>query len=60
LRAKADEGTDFLAARASEARDTASDAINRGKKAIKQNVENLSAALDAGVQTYREAVETTP
>jgi gas vesicle protein len=60
LRSKAEEGTDYLASRASEVRDTAAGAINRGKKAIKQNAENLSAAVDAGVQTYREAVQTTP
>jgi gas vesicle protein len=60
LRTKAEDGTDYLASRAAEARDTASQAINRGKKAIKQNADNLSAAVDAGVQTYREAVQTTP
>ena len=60
LRSKAEEGTEYLASRASDARDTATEAINRGKKAIKQNAENLSAAVDAGVQTYREAVQTTP
>ena len=60
LRSNAEESTDYLASRASEARDTAAEAIHRGKKAIKQNVENLSAAVDAGVQTYREAVQTTP
>ena len=59
LRSKADEGTDYLASRAADARYAASDAINRGKKAMKQNAENLTAAVDAGVQTYREAVETT-
>ena len=60
LSSKAEEGTDYLAARASDVRDTASEAINRGKKVVKQNAENLSAAVDAGVQTYREAVQTTP
>ncbi|HTM12477.1 MAG TPA: YtxH domain-containing protein [Bryobacteraceae bacterium] len=60
LRSKAGESTDYLASRAADARDTAAEAINRGKKAIKQNAENLSAAVDAGVQTYREAVQTTP
>ena len=60
LRSKAEEGTDYLASRASEARDSASQAINRGKKVVKQNAENFSAAVDAGVQTYREAVQTTP
>jgi gas vesicle protein len=60
LRSKTEEGTDYLASRASDARDTASQAINRGKKVIKQNADNLSAAVDAGMQTYREAIETTP
>ena len=60
LRSKAEDGTDYLASRAADARDTASQAINRGKKVIKQNAENLTAAVDAGVQTYREAVQTTP
>jgi gas vesicle protein len=60
LRSKAEDGTDYLASRASDARDTASQAIKRGKQAIKQNAENLTAAVDAGVQTYREAVQTTP
>jgi gas vesicle protein len=60
LRSKAEDSTDYLASRAADARDTASQAINRGKKVIRQNAENLSAAVDAGVQTYREAVQTTP
>ncbi len=60
LRSKAGESTDYVASRAANARDTASEAINRGKKVIKQNADNLSAAVDAGVQTYREAVQTTP
>jgi gas vesicle protein len=60
LRSKAEEGSDYLAARAADVRDTASQAIDRGKKVIKQSAENLSAAVDAGVQTYREAVQTTP
>ena len=60
LRSKAGESTDYVASCAADARDTASEAINRGKKAMKQNAENLSAAVEAGVQTYREAVHTTP
>jgi len=60
LRSKADESTDYLASRAADARDAAKEAITRGKKVVKQNAENLTAAVDAGVQTYREAVQTTP
>ncbi len=60
LRTKAGESTDYLASQAADARDTASQAINRGKKVVKNNVDNISAAVDAGVQTYREAAQTTP
>ena len=60
LRSKAEDSADYVASRAADARDTATQTINRGKKVIKQNADNLSAAVDAGVQTYREAVETTP
>jgi gas vesicle protein len=60
LRSKAEDGTDYAAARASEVRDAASQAIGRGKKAVQYQAENLSAAVDAGVQTFREAVKTTP
>ena len=59
LRSKAEDGTDYLASRAADARNTASQAIDRGKKVVRQNAENLTAAVDAGVQTYREAVRTT-
>ena len=60
LRSKAEDSVDYVAARASEAQDAAAQAIKRGKKAVQHQSENLSAAVDAGVQTYREAVQTTP
>ncbi len=60
LRSKAEEGTDYVTARASDVRDAASQVIERGKIAVKHQTENLTAAVDAGVQTYREAVQTTP
>jgi gas vesicle protein len=60
LRSKAEDGTDYVTARASDVRNAASQAIERGKKAVKHQTENLTAAVDAGVQTYHEAVQTTP
>ena len=60
LRSKAEDGTDYVAARASDVRNAASQVIERGKKAVKHQTENLTAAVDAGVQTYQEAVQTTP
>ena len=60
LRAKAEDGADYAVSRAAEARDAAAQAIKRGKKAVQNQAENLGAAVDAGVQTFRETVQTTP
>ena len=56
IRAKADEGRDFLKRRGDELRDKAEDAIDRGRSAVNQHRENLSAAVEAGKQAYRDAV----
>jgi len=58
LRSKAEEGTDFVKRRAEDLRDTAADAIDRSKDTIRRHKENLSAAVDAGRQAYRESVKT--
>jgi len=58
LRSKADEGTDFVKRSAEDLRDTAADTIDRGKDTIRRHKDNLSAAVDAGKQAYREAVKT--
>lgn len=58
LRSKAEEGTDYVKRRAEDLRGTAADAIDRGKDSIRRHKENLSAAVDAGKQAYREAVKT--
>lgn len=58
LRSKAEEGADFVKQRGTELRDTATEAIDRSKQTIKRHKENLSAAVDAGKQAYREAVNT--
>ena len=58
LRNKAEEGTDFVKRRAEDLRDSATDAIDRSKDSIRRHKENLSAAVDAGRQAYREAVKT--
>jgi hypothetical protein len=39
-------------------RESAADAVDRGKDTIRRHKENLSAAVDAGKQAYREAVKT--
>lgn len=58
LRNKAEEGTDYVKRRTDDLRDSAADAIDRSKDSIRRHKENLSAAVDAGRQAYREAVKT--
>jgi gas vesicle protein len=60
LRSKAEDGTEFVRARASDVLDAVSKVTELGKKAVRYQTENLTAAVDAGVETYREGVQTTP
>ena len=57
---KADEGKEYLKRRSTELRDTATDAIEKGKTAVTRQRDHLSAAVEAGKQAYREAVSATP
>ncbi len=59
IRAKAEEGTEYVKRRGTEIRETAAEAIERGKSTVQKHKENLSAAVEAGKQAYREAV-TSP
>jgi len=45
---------------AEDLRDSAAQVIDRGKEKVRQQVQNLSAAVEGGKQAYREAVATTP
>jgi gas vesicle protein len=56
LMSKANEGADLARRRAEEARDAANDAINRGKANVQRHKDNLSAAVEAGKQAYRDSV----
>jgi gas vesicle protein len=60
LTSKAAEGSDYVATRVNEAGEAATQAIQRGQKTLRQQKENIVAAVDAGVETYREALKTTP
>lgn len=57
LRGKAGDGADYLRRRGTELRDTASDAIDRGKETLQRHKDNLTAAVEAGKQAYRESVK---
>ncbi|HEV2688849.1 MAG TPA: YtxH domain-containing protein [Bryobacteraceae bacterium] len=56
LLSKADEGKDYLKRRTSELREQAEDVIEKGRTAVTRQRDNLSAAVEAGKQAYREAV----
>jgi gas vesicle protein len=60
LLTKADEGKEFLKRRSNELRDTAADAMEKGKTAVTRQKDHLSAAMEAGKQAYRDAVSTAP
>jgi gas vesicle protein len=59
LLTKADEGKDYLKRRSEEAIGSANELIDKGKDAIARQKDQLQAAVEAGKQAYREAVEGT-
>ncbi|MBM3815066.1 MAG: YtxH domain-containing protein [Acidimicrobiia bacterium] len=56
IRSKANEGRDFVKRRSEELRDSATDYVERGRSALNRQRDQLSAAVEAGKQAYREAV----
>jgi gas vesicle protein len=63
LRAKADEGKEYLKKQTSGLRETASgladELVERGKEALNRQKDVLSDALEAGRMAYRDKVEPT-
>ena len=58
IRAKAEEGKDYLLNRARQAREQAEQWAERGRDVLNQQKDQIRAAYDAGRQAYRET--TTP
>jgi gas vesicle protein len=56
IKSRALDGQDYLKRRSEELKDSASDLIDKSKDAVARQKDQLSAALDAGKQAYREAV----
>ncbi len=56
IRGKADEGKEYLRQRGGELREQAGEAIERGRTVVTRQRENLTAAVEAGKQAYRDAV----
>lgn len=57
LATKAREGADYMANRSRNAVEKTSEYIDRGKEVLQQQRDQLSAALEAGKQAYREEKE---
>jgi gas vesicle protein len=60
LASRAEEGKDYLRQRSSEWRDQASGLVERGKQVVNRQKGNLSEAVEAGKQAYRETVGQDP
>jgi len=56
IKTKAGEGSEYVKQRGAEIRETASTWVDKGKEAIGRQKENLSEAVEAGKQAYRDAV----
>ena len=61
LRARAEQGSEYVRARAREAREQASGWVDKGRDAVNQQKDQFRAAYEAGRQAYQEATsETAP
>ncbi len=58
IRGRANEGKEYLKRRSEELRESASELVERGKGAVHRQKEQVSAAVEAGKQAYREAVSS--
>ncbi len=55
LREKADEGKDYIKKRGDDLIGSAGEIVDRGKTVISSKKDQLSAAVEAGRQAYRES-----
>jgi gas vesicle protein len=58
LKSRANEGTDYVKRRTDDVRNAAGDVIERGKQEVNRRKDNLSSAVEAGKQAYRDAVSS--
>ena len=56
VKKRSDEGRDYVKRRTDEARESASQAVERGREAVSRQRDQLSAAVEAGKQAYRDTV----
>jgi gas vesicle protein len=55
LRARAEQGRDYVRNRARDAREQASEWVDKGRDAVNQQKDQFRAAYEAGRQAYQEA-----
>jgi gas vesicle protein len=58
IKNKAGEGADYVKQRSSDVKQTASEWVEKGKDALGRQKENISDAVEAGKQAYRDSVST--
>ena len=59
IKSKAQEGGEYVKRRTGDIKESASDLVDRGRTVVNKQKEQLSAAIDAGKQAYRDAVSGT-
>lgn len=52
-----DEGREYLTTRSREARDSMGQWVERGKETVRSQRDQVTSAIEAGRQAYREATE---
>lgn len=60
LKHKAMQRVDSVKQQIDAAGSTVKETVDRGRKALRYQAENLTAAVEAGKRAYREAAEATP
>jgi gas vesicle protein len=56
LRARAQEGTDFVRQKTEDLKGSAADLYEKGRQTVSRQKDTLGAAVEAGKQAYRDAV----
>lgn len=57
LKSRAQEGSDYVRQRTDDLKGTAADLYERGRQTVARQKDTLSAAVEAGKQAYRDAVD---
>jgi gas vesicle protein len=60
IRDRANEGADYVKRQSRDLRENAGDYVDKGKELLSRQRDQLSAAVQAGKQAYRDTVQTQP